>query len=67
MIDTPTKNKMNILLLNIPIAIVAVAIAVVPLLIGMKHQSRDNAHDVGTARVVDVSADHRVKEYEHAA
>lgn len=31
---------MNIYLLNIPFAVVGVAIAVVPLIIGMKHQSR---------------------------
>jgi hypothetical protein len=31
---------MNIYLLNIPFAIVGVAIAIVPLVIGMKHQSR---------------------------
>lgn len=31
---------MNIYLLNIPFAVVGVAIAIVPLVVGMKHQSR---------------------------
>jgi hypothetical protein len=38
--DTPTKNKMNIYLLNIPFAVLGVAIAVVPLIIGVRHNSR---------------------------
>ena len=65
--DMPTKYKMNIYLLNIPFAIVGVAIAIVPLLIGMKHQSRGEVHDAATRPVVDVTNDLPVKEYEHAA
>lgn len=65
--DTPTKYKMNIYLLNIPFAIVGVAIAIVPLLVGMKHQSRGEVHDAAARSVVDVTSDHPLKEYDHAA
>ncbi len=37
---------MNIYLLNILFAVVGVAIAVVPLLVGMKHQSRRHTDEV---------------------
>ena len=68
--DTPTKETMNIYLLNIPFAIVGVAIAIVPLLIGMKHQARDERRDVvDAAGVVELAPanDHRVAQYDHAA
>jgi hypothetical protein len=41
---------MNIYLLNIPFAIVGVAIAVVPLVIGMRHQSRTPTESVLSTR-----------------
>ena len=67
--DTPTKETMNIYLLNIPFAIVGVAIAIVPLLIGIKHQARDERRDVDAAGVVELAPanDHRVAQYDHAA
>jgi hypothetical protein len=63
--DTPTKNTMSIYLLNIPFAILGVSIAVVPLIIGMRHQAR-------TKQEVEVShadffSDHHDEEYELAA
>lgn len=57
---------MNIYLLNIPFAIVGVGIAVVPLLIGMKHQSRSEHHEASAAPTVDASREQRVKEYDRA-
>ena len=63
---TSTQNIMNILLLNIPFAILGVAIAVVPLIIGMKHQVRSEVEDVVLA-VSEHSDDHRVDELELAA
>lgn len=64
--DTPTKNTMNILLLNIPFAVLGVAIAVVPLIIGMKHQARTEIADE-VAIPVAFHSDHTANEYELAA
>ena len=44
--DTPTNNKMNIYLLNIPFAVLGVAIAIVPLIIGMKYEARTEPDDI---------------------
>jgi hypothetical protein len=64
---TPTKNKMNIYLLNIPFAIFGVAIAIVPLIIGMRHQARTEPTDAITDRDT-VGRHHDVeREYDLAA
>jgi hypothetical protein len=63
--DTPTKNTMSIYLLNIPFAILGVSIAVVPLIIGMKHQARSKP-EVVVSRA-DFFPDHLEDEYELAA
>jgi hypothetical protein len=64
--DTPTNNQMNIYLLNIPFAVLGVAIAIVPLIIGMKHETRTEPDDNITPAVA-TYADHYAEEYEHAA
>jgi hypothetical protein len=55
--DTPTKKTMNIALLNIPFAIVGVAIAIVPLIIGMKYQDLTDNDEVIASKleVLDVT------------
>ncbi len=44
---------MNIFLLNIPFAIIGIAIAIVPLIVGSRHQARSRSADV-TASHADV-------------
>jgi hypothetical protein len=65
--DTPTKNTMNIYLLNIPFAVLGVAIAVVPLIVGMKHQSRNKLDVIAVESDVAFSDDHPEDELEYAA
>jgi len=65
--DTPTKNNMNIFLLNIPFAVLGVSIAVVPLIVGMKHQSRSKLDFVAVESDVAFSDDHPEDELEYAA
>lgn len=64
---TPTKSQMTIALLNIPFAIVGIAIAIVPLLIGMKHQNRLESSDVATPSLRTLDIEPNVEELEHAA
>lgn len=64
--DTPTNNKMNIYLLNIPFAVLGVAIAIVPLIIGMKHEARTEPDDIIPPAVA-FSTDHSAEEFEVAA
>ena len=65
--DTPTNNKMNIALLNIPFAIVGIAVAIVPLVVGMKQQARSTrTHETATpVEAWPVNSDER--EFERAA
>jgi hypothetical protein len=69
--DTPTKDIMNIYLLSIPFAVLGVAMAVVPLIIGMKHDARTRPEKMDKELVSDGSHHQRErayeKEYEHAA
>ncbi len=66
MTDTPTKDTMNIYLLTIPFAILGVAIAVVPLIIGMRHDARTRPEKMDQ-QPVNNPFHHHEKEYEHAA
>lgn len=54
-------------LLNIPFAIVGIAIAIVPLIIGMKYQDRTESNDVAVSRLEAFRVEPQVKEFEHAA
>lgn len=65
--DTPTKNIMNIYLLNIPFAVLGVAIAVVPLIVGMRHNARAPLDEVALEPVTTLWADHPLDELEVAA
>jgi mannose/fructose/N-acetylgalactosamine-specific phosphotransferase system component IIC len=65
--DTPTNKKMTMLLLNIPFAIVGVAIAVVPLIIGMKCQDRPQKNEVAASKQEAFGVEPKAKELEHAA
>jgi len=58
---------MTIALLNIPFAIVGIAIAIVPLLIGMKHQARVQDDQVAVSRIDAVRGAPPVEEFERAA
>lgn len=64
---TPTKIKMTNALLNIPFAIVGIAIAIVPLIIGMKYQVRTKTNDVAVPRLEAFRVEPQVEELEHAA
>ncbi len=64
---TSTKSKMTIALLNIPFAIVGIAIAIVPLMIGMKHQNRTKSHDVTAPSLRSLDIEPNPEELEHAA
>ena len=64
---TSTKETMNIYLLNIPFAIVGVAIAIVPLLIGMKHQTRTPSTDHTVVVGLAQPGEHPEREYDRAA
>jgi len=64
---TPTKIKMTIALLNIPFAIVGISIAIVPLIIGMKHQDRTESKNVTISRLEAFDIEPQVEEFEHAA
>jgi hypothetical protein len=65
--DTPAKNKMTIALLTIPFAIVGIAIAIVPLVIGMNYQDRTESHEVPVTRLQAFDVEPTVEVYEHAA
>ena len=65
--DIPTKQKMNIALLNIPFAIVGIAIAIVPLIIGMNYQSRTDHHEAVATKIDDLTVESQIKELERAA
>ncbi len=69
--DTLTKNTMNILLLNIPFAVLGVSIAVVPLLIGINRQSKTKPNAVVVTRAevfpVHEKEDRNDEEYDLAA
>ena len=67
MMDTPAKMKMNIALLNIPFAIVGIAVAIVPLIIGMRYQVRPDNEDVVATRNEDLIDSPRTEELERAA
>jgi hypothetical protein len=59
---------MNIYLLNIPFAVAGVAIAVIPLIVGMKHQKHATpAHHERTVRDGQLSEESRKKEFQNAA
>ena len=58
---------MTIALLNIPFAIVGIAIAIVPLIIGMNHQDRTDRNDVVISRLEAFRFEPQVDEFEHAA
>jgi hypothetical protein len=58
---------MTIALMNIPFAIVGIAIAIVPLIIGMKCENRTKNHDVTVSSVEAFDIEPRVEEFEHAA
>lgn len=53
--------------MNIPFAIVGIAIAIVPLIIGMKCENRTKNHDVTVSSVEAFDIEPRVEEFEHAA
>lgn len=57
---------MNIALLNIPFAIVGIAIAIVPLIIGMKYTARSNRTETTTTTSL-CAIQTREEEFEHAA
>ena len=65
--DTPTKKMMNIALLNIPFAIVGIAMAIVPLIIGMKYQARTENNEVTSSKLEALDVERNVEELEHAA
>jgi hypothetical protein len=58
---------MNIALLNIPFAIVGVAIAIVPLIIGMNYQSRTDHNEAVATKVDDFTVEPHIEELERAA
>lgn len=67
---TPTKAKMNIALLSIPFAGLAIAVATVPLLVAMKQQSKSSSTSTPVAPTVRIDArpvDTDERELEHAA
>ena len=69
--DTPTKDNMNIYLLSIPFAVLGVAAAVVPLIIGMKHDARTRPEKTDK-QLANAQSHHQhekvyEEEYEHAA
>ena len=67
---TPTKVKMNIALLSIPFAGLAIAVATVPLLVAMKQQSKSRTTSAPVAPTVRIDArpvDTDKRELEHAA
>ena len=65
--DTPAKIKMNIALLNIPFAIVGIAIAIVPLIIGMNYQARTDHNEAVATKVNDFDVEPQIDELERAA
>ncbi len=64
---TPTKNKMTIALLTVLFAIVGIAIAIVPLIIGMMYQNRTESNEVAVSRMEAFRVEPQVEEFEHAA
>ncbi len=58
---------MTIALLNIPFAIVGIAIAIVPLMIGMKHQNHSESRDVTAPSLRSLDIEPNPEELEHAA
>ena len=58
---------MNIALLSIPLALVGVSVAIVPIVVAMKLQSKSTTKDHSTAQVEAFPVGSDEREFEHAA
>lgn len=64
---TPTQEHMSIYLVNVPLAVIGVAIIVAPPLARMRHRTRRALHDGDATHQSDTSSQGATKEYDHAA